>query len=294
MKELILKGYKDRELACYLSDVEGARAVVVLVHGMQEHGLRYEGFANALSEAGIAFFVADLRGHGKNIIKRPGLDDGDIYLNIVEDYKKFIEFIRNKYPKAVLVLFGHSYGSFVVQRFVRDYPTLADKFVICGSSYMNTPIIKAARVIAGLTKLFKGREADAKLVESLSIRGYGKGYPDGNWLTRDEKVWEKYKADELCGQVFPVAFYQSMFKNLPKNYKALNKKNKVDAPVLLIAGDDDPVGAKGKGVKKLYKVYKKAGIDVKAKLYEGARHEVLNETNKEQVVQDVIGFIKRG
>ena len=293
MNEYVFEGSGGRMLRCYQSEVENPSAVVVVVHGMQEHALRYEWFAMKLKENNIAMFISDLRGHGKNIVEnKPGLDGGDIYEGIVEDYKIFISKMKEKYPKAKLVLFGHSYGSFVVQRFVRDYPSIADKFVICGSSYMNTLLVKSARVIAGLSRLFKGREADAKLVEALSIRSYGKGFDGGNWLSRDESVWERYNKDPLCGKVFPVAFYQSMFKNLPKNYKGL-KKHKKCAPILLIAGDNDPVGAMGKGVKKLYDVYKKAGLDVKLKLYEGARHELLNETNKMEVFGDILEWVNK-
>ena len=294
LKESVAIGFNGKKLVVYENEIAGAKNVLVLIHGMQEHAMRYNAFSNALSEHGIAFFAADLRGHGKNIDKKPGLDDGNIYKNIVEDYKIFISMVKNKYKGAKVILMGHSYGSFVAQRFVRDYLDLVDKVIICGSSFMNTLLINAAKVIAGINKLFKGREADAKFIESLSIKGYGKGYPNGNWLSRDEKVFKDYASDPLCGGVFPVAFYESMFKEVTKNYHGLKKWQKTSAknvPILIISGTDDPVSAKGKGAKKLYNVYLKAGLNVSVILYEGARHELLNETNKSEVIKNILDFI---
>jgi len=220
IKECEIIGFEDRKLYSRCTELQNPSAIVLVIHGMQEHSARYDWFAEKLLAENIMFFATDLRGHGKNMNKMcPGLDDGDIYLNIVEDQKIIIKRLKESYPDTPIILFGHSYGSFITQRFVRDGNDNISKIVLCGSSYMNTPIIKAARVIAAISKLFKGREADAILIEKMSIRGYGKSFENGNWLSRDESEFQKYCDDELCGRVFPVAFYESMFKNLPKNYK---------------------------------------------------------------------------
>lgn len=289
IKESEVIGYQGRKTYCRYTDINDPSAVVVLIHGMQEYCGRYDWFATKLADHNIAFFATDLRGHGQNIFDgKPGLDDGDIYLNIIEDQKLFIKHIKSKYPNSPIILFGHSYGSFLTQRFVRDGNDDISKIILCGSSYMNTPIVNAARIIAFFSKLFKGREADAKLIEKLSIRSYGNTFENKNWLTRDEMVFEAYSNDELCGQIFPVAFYESMFKNLPKNYKSI----KYNSEILIISGDDDPVGEFSKGVKKLYKTYLKNGKKATLKLYAGARHELLNETNRDEVFDDILTFIK--
>lgn len=296
LKEYKMLGYKGRELTVYESEVVGAKNIVVLIHGMQEHAKRYEWFSGELEYNGIAFFAADLRGHGKNITLKPGLDDGNIFANIVEDYLIFIENLKKKYVGAKIILMGHSFGSFVAQRFVRDFQDKVDKIILCGSNFMNNFLMKAAGVVASINKLLTGRKKDAKLLESLSIRSYGKGYPDGNWLTRDENIWAEYKKDPLCGQVFPVAFYHSMSKEVVKNYKGLKRWNNLaekKVPIFIIAGDDDPVGEKGKGVTRLYEEYDKNDLIVDIKLYDGARHELLNELNKKEVVQDILNFIRK-
>ena len=153
LKELHFTGFDGRDLVYYESKVNSPRAIVVVVHGMQEHAKRYDWFMAQLASNGIMSVAMDLRGHGKNILEVPGFDKGDIYLNIVKDIYGLINAYKSAYPGVRIVLFGHSYGSFVVQRFVRDYPNLVDKFVVCGSSHMNNLLIKSARIIAGLRYL---------------------------------------------------------------------------------------------------------------------------------------------
>ncbi|MBR6679704.1 MAG: alpha/beta fold hydrolase [Clostridia bacterium] len=290
IKESEIIGYQGRKIYCrYTEPSDSPSALVILIHGMQEYCARYDWFANKLAAENIMFFATDLRGHGKNMQDgKPGLDDGDIYLNIVEDQKAIIKQLKLRFPHTPLILFGHSYGSFITQRFVRDGNDDISKIILCGSSYMNTPIVNAARIIAFLSKLFKGRKSDANLIEKLSIRSYGNSFENKNWLSRDEEIFNKYSNDDMCGQVFPVAFYESMFKNLPKNYKNIKYGN----DVLIISGTADPVGEFSKGVKKLEQTYLKQGVKASLKLYDGARHELLNETNREEVFEDILKFIK--
>lgn len=282
-------GYNQQKLYAVSNNVKKPSTIMLLVHGMQEHTQRYAWFADKLAEENILLVASDLRGHGRNMLcGKPGLDNGDIYLNIVEDQRIIVDFLSSEFPDVPVILFGHSYGSFVSQRFVRDGHPGISKIILCGSSYMNTFIVKTARIIAKISKFCNGREADANLIEKLSIRGYGKSFENGNWLTRNEDIFKNYCEDELCGCVFPVAFYESMFTNLPKNYKNV----KFVSEILLISGDQDPVCDFSKGIKKLEQVYRKQGIDVALKLYGGARHELLNETNRDEVFADIIKFIK--
>ena len=168
---------------------------------------------------------------------------------------------------------------------------LVDKFILCGSAYTDTMIFKFGKIMASMTKKFKGAESPANFVEACSIKGYGKKFQNGNWLTRDETVWEAYQKDPLCGRTFPANFYYSFFKGAVSNYKKLALVDE-STPILLICGDNDPVGANGKSVKKLNKVYTKHWLNVYLKIYNGARHELLNETNKEEVMADVLNFIE--
>lgn len=292
MQEKIVLGHNQRGLRCYQAMPKKPDLIVVGIHGMQEHALRYEWLAEKFASNNIGFVMFDLRGHGKNILdNKPGFDDGDIFENIVADYKLLISDLKSKHKGVKLVVLGHSFGSFIAQRLVKDNDGAVDKFVICGSSHMKNLLTGAGRVLAGLSRVFVGRESDAKLIEKISIRSYGKDFDDENWLSRDYKVWEDYKNDPLCGCVFPVAFYTSMFKGVRGNYSRLNKKGK-NAKIFIIAGTKDPVGNFGTGVEKLANFYKKQGYTVVLKLYEDARHELYNEINKEEVFRDTLEFIK--
>lgn len=281
-KDYVIDGKDGKPIRFSIFQPNQVDAVVVVIHGMQEHSGRYVEFASRLNDKNIAVILSDLRGHGTNMEYGAGLDAGNIYQNIVDDQKAIINKIDELYPDKRKVVFGHSYGSFVTQRLIKDRVNV-DKFVLSGSGYMKGPIISAGALVAGVSRVFKGREAEAKMIENMSIKGYGKGFPDGNWLSRDEKVWENYKLDQLCGKAFPVAFYQSMFKELPKNYSKLKNSVGYRPNIVLIAGEDDPVGNFGKGVKKLAEVYKNAGFKVQVMLYAGGRHEMHNETNKDEV-----------
>ena len=270
--------------------VDKPSCAMVIIHGMQEYSGRYDALAKELNMAKIAVVTSDLRGHGDNITLGPGLDAGNIFVNIVSDQKAIIGKVKEIYPDVPVVVLGHSYGSFVTQRLIKDRVEV-DKFILSGSSLMKGPLIFAGRIVAGLARLFKGREADARLVENMSIKGYGKKFDGGNWLSRDNSVWEKYKADPKCGNSFPVAFYQSMFSELPKNYTKLKNSVGYRPTILIVSGDNDPVGGFGKGVKKLAGVYEKAGFNVTTKIYPGGRHEMLNETNRDKVLLDILEFI---
>lgn len=284
-------GNRENTIKIY-DDVSKTLGVVLIIHGMQEHSARYEWFAEKLNKAGYIAVTSDLRGHGKNmVISRPGYSDGNIFEEIVTDQKAYIKYLKNKYKKLPLYVFGHSFGSFVTQRLLTEADNLVDKFVLCGSGYAKSPAFFFGYLVAKLTEDFKGRDAEAKLIEKMSFKRYEKKFKNGNWLSRDDRVWKKYHEDVLCGLPFPACFYSAFFGSARKNYKNLAVVDE-STPILVISGACDPVGEYGKGVNKLLKVYRHHWLNVYAKLYAGARHELLNETNKEEVVKDILTFLK--
>ena len=123
----------------------------------------------------------------------------------------------------------------------------------------------------------------------MSFKSYGKKFENGNWLTRDEEMYKKYQEDPFCGESFPVSFYQSMFTNFVKLNKEIDNIPK-ETKIFLIAGDKDPVGDSGKDVTNLYRLYVKHGKNARIKLYPDARHELVNETNRKEVYEDVLNF----
>ena len=289
-EQITVCGNRKSVLKIY-DDVKSPKGVMLVIHGMQEHSGRYVGFAKKMNSKGYIIATSDLRGHGDNmVISRPGYSDGNIFEEIVLDQKEFIKFLKREYSKLPLFVLGHSFGSFIAQRLLTESDNLVDKFVLCGSAYSKNIKFTLGGVVAKLTQEFKGRGADAKLVEKLSLKGYGKKFDNGNWLSRDEKVFEDYKNDVLCGLTFPASFYVSMFTSAKNNYKNLAVVDE-STPIFIIAGTMDPVGDYTKSVKKLIKVYKHHWLNVYFKFYEGARHELLNETNKEEVIKDIVEFL---
>ena len=154
-KDYVVDSKDGKPVRFSLNIPEKINAVVLVIHGMQEHSGRYNEFTSRLNENNIAVAISDLRGHGTNIEFAPGLDEGNIYQNIVNDQKAILKKLRELFNDKKLVVFGHSYGSFVTQRLIKDRVP-ADKFILSGSSYMKGAIVSAGAVVACLSKVFKG------------------------------------------------------------------------------------------------------------------------------------------
>lgn len=288
-KNIKILGFNELELNSYIyDDVENAKAVVVVVHGMQEHCLRYRDFAEYLNKNGYIAVTSDLRGHGHTALSKEqlGLGEKDIFTETLQDQLNIIKFASDTYNLPVY-LFGHSYGSMLSQNLIQLSPVI-EKCVICGTANGSSGIMKLGSMVISLLSPFKKYTSKGGIVEKMCIKSYGEKFERGNWLTRDEKVFDAYLKDEYCGGSFPFSFYKSMIKNMTKTNKGIGKIG--NKKLFLIAGDKDPVGANGKQVRKLYKLYLKNNIDAKLKLYKDARHELLNETNKTEIYKDIVDF----
>ena len=268
--------------------MKNPKAVVLIVHGMQEHILRYAPFAEFLQKNGYVVVMSDLRGHG-HTMQTPeeyGKGEKDIFTETLKDQLNLIEFAHDEF-KLPLYIFGHSYGSMLTQFLVQLSP-IPEKAVICGTTNGDSGIFKLGSLAVGMMSPFEIHDKRGGLAEKLCIKSFGKKFENGNWLSRDDKVFEAYLKDDLCGGSFPFSFYRSMIKNMRKANKGIGKIG--NKKLFLIAGDKDPVGENGKQVKKLYKTYLKNNINARMKLYPNARHELLNEINKDEVYADVLSF----
>ncbi len=292
MKEIKIKSFDETQLHTYVFDeVKEPIGVIQIIHGMQEHAARYEGTCRELNKHGYVCIASDLRGHGKTSkdTESLGKDDGDIFSATVIDQIEITNYIINTYPNLPLYIFGHSYGSFITQKYIQVCH-VAKKVIICGTTNGDNMIMKFGKIVAAMTKWKNGRHGKATMIENMSFKSYAKGFENGNWLSRDEKVWKIYNSDPYCGTPFPVSFYSSLFKNMGQLNRGI-KDISDDTNLLLIYGDADPVGSKGKQIKKLYKKYQKHGLNVKIKSYKDARHELLNETNKDEVLTNIVEFL---
>ena len=296
MKGKFIKSFDKTDIYCYTWDkVDKPIGIVQIVHGMQEHAGRYEHFAKFLNKHGYIVFADDHRAHGRTA----GLNDlgkyegGNLFYDTLKDEMFFSSMLKEKYDLP-LYIFGHSYGSFITQNYIQNCD-LYSKAIIFGAACMKNRFdIKFGKFVASQTIKLKGSDKTAKMVEGIMLTSYNKKVKTGSWLNTDPKEVEKYAADEYCGTPFSAKFYYDFFTGLNNSY---NKHKLQDInhhkPILLISGKDDPVGNMGKSVVKLFKLYHEDDLDVTMKLYEGARHEILNEPIRETVYKDILEFLHK-
>lgn len=226
-----------------------------------------------------------------------GLSVEDGWNHVVDDLVTLHDITAEQYPGVKYVMFGHSMGSFLVRTYIVDHPDKYDMAIISGTGHQGKLLVGAGNLMAKNIIKKKGYDSDGTKLNDLSMGGYLKKIDDPrtpcDWLSRDAAQVDKYMADELCGFTAKAGLYGDMLKGVKYVTDMANiAKVKPDKPVYFMSGSADPVGDYGKGVKKAYTCFQKAGVkDLSLKLYEGGRHEMLNETNKDQVYQDILTWL---
>lgn len=206
--------------------------------------------------------------------------------------------LQKKYPDIPHFLFGHSMGSFFARRYLCMYPNEIDGAVICGTGWQPKPVLAGGLAVVKLLSILKGARFRSKLVTAMAFGNINKAFEpvktSKDWLTRDVKVAEKYLEDPNCGFLFTLNGYRTLFRSmlLAQDMDQLQKMDE-DLPVLFISGEMDPVGDFGKGVKKAVNAFYASGMEnVECILYPEARHELVNELNREEVFQDVLEWLE--
>lgn len=276
-------------------EVADIKASVVISHGMSEHSERYDDFAQFLNKNGYVVIADDHRGHRYNNAGAKGIVDGDSFAQTVEDMRTLVEFAAKTYGKDVYLI-GHSYGSFLSQRFIELYSTKIKACILSGTAHMKNPLIAMGNTIATAQQAIFGADKIGHLIDKMSFGAYNKPFmAQGQkfaWLSRDKDQVAKYEADEYCGYPLSIGFYKSFFNGVLKMYgEAINNVRK-DFPILIAVGSEDPVSNRAVLANKLYQFYLEKGLtDVTYKVYEDARHEILNETNRHEVYEDFLAFL---
>lgn len=274
--------------------------IVQISHGMSETAIRYEYFAKNLTDNGYIVYINDHRGHGltaKTIDNVGCLADSDGFTYLVEDINTLTNIIKEENEDLPIFLFGHSMGSFASQRYIMEYGNNIDGLILSGSNGKHGFILNIAEKIINYEIKKKGRLHRSKALDSLIFGGNNKKFKsprtEFDWLSRDEKEVDKYIEDPFCGVLFTCGFFYDFIKGLQEIEDKENlKKVPLDLPIYIMSGDKDPIGKNGKGVLRLRDRYIKLGVkDVLCKLYEGGRHEMLNETNKDEVIRDILNWI---
>lgn len=278
------------------------KGIVQISHGMAETAARYKDFARELTQNGFFVYANDHRGHGKSADspeEQGYLGEEDGFELLVLDIKKLTKIIRKNHPTIPIYLFSHSMGSFAAQKYIMDDADRIDGLILSGSNGKQGFILSVGKILSKIEMIFRGKKAKSKFMNQITFGQYNKNFQPEitgvEWLTRDKNEQIKYLNNPYCGSIFPASFYYEFFSHLQyiENKKNFDKIPK-DLPIYILSGDEDPVGDFGRGVQNLNKRYKKQGVkDLNMKLYEGARHELLNEINRAEVMEDIILWLDK-
>jgi alpha-beta hydrolase superfamily lysophospholipase len=272
--------------------VNDARGAVVITHGASEHSGRYDRFARALNAGGHAAFAIDLRGHGRTAAStgtgRIGTGGGAALL---DDLRQLVAIAQAEVVGKPVVLFGHSMGSMIVQTYAAQGANGLSGYALSG------PL----GVIDGGTEMVAGLQAavDAGMAEETldMLGGFNASFEPArtpfDWLSRDPAEVDAYLADSMCGSGNPLTyeFVLALLELALPTVEPATIATIPQIPVLIIAGEMDPVGGMGANVRQLENRLRAAGLEVTAHYYPGARHELLNETNRDEVTADVLGWL---
>lgn len=269
-------------IAAYRWDPDGPpRSIAQIVHGLGEHALRYRPLAEQLAARGFVVYSHDHRGHGATLIEghEPGVIGKDGWNGLVTDVGRMGHLARTAYPSLKLVLVAHSLGSFASQQLLLEHSSEFDAVALSGT--------------AALDLLEPALDLDAPLELSLFNGAFQPARTDFDWLSRDEAEVDAYIADPLCGFGLDIPGVKSLFagaRQLADN--ALVSSMRPDLPIYITVGEKDPVNGQLALVHALVDRYEKAGLsDITLKVWEDARHEVFNETNRDEVFADLFAWI---
>lgn len=279
---------------------EAPRAAVMLAHGMAEHSLRYARLGEALVACGIALYALDQRGHGRTA-ERGTLGhfaDEDGWSKVVDDLSTLNHHIRQQHPHTPIFLLGHSMGSYIGMAYLMGHSCSLQGAILSGSNYQPVALYKGARLIAGFERWRLGAKGRSKLIDFLSFGSFNKAFKPNrtafDWLSRDPAEVDKYVTDPLCGFVCTTQLWCDLLEGLQHITKVANLTQiDADLPLLVIGGSRDPV-SDGKRLEGLAAALRTAGVrDVQLKIYPEARHELLNESNRDEVTAHLIDWLQQ-
>lgn len=276
--------------------------VVQIIHGMAEYIERYEEFARFLTERGCVVTGNDHLGHGKSV----GDDklygyfcEQDPATVLVRDVHRLKKLTQKEYSTLPYVIVGHSMGSFILRNYITMYGSGITGAVIMGTGYRSRAAMRGTKLLVGLQKLFLGSRHVSRFSDKVSFGSYNRCIPDAktpfDWLCKDEESVQRYMEDPLCGNIFTLNGFQALAELI---YRAHDPKRlrKVPSglPVLVISGDADPLGGYGKGIPKVCEGLRRAGVrDVEMHLCETGRHELLNEPERDQIMETIYDWMRK-
>ena len=297
MEKLFLDAAEGYKLSLAVFPVEKPKAVLQMVHGMQEHKERYYSFIEYLNKNGYAVVISDMRGHGEDAPNLGHIADKKGEKILIEDQNRIYNYIKENFKDVPVYLFGHSMGSIISRVLLQESSANYKKVILSGYVAPN-PASPVAVLLGNIVKCF-GAKKYSKLLANLALGPYSKAVKDRktelDWLSANEENVQNYINDPLCGFPFTNGSFSALFHLLnamgkAKKYVNVNK----ELPFLLAGGEDDPCTAGEKGRANSKKVLEKAGfVNFEVATFKGMRHEILNELDKEQVYKTMLEFLNK-
>lgn len=272
-------------------------AIIQIIHGLAEHAGRYRRLAETLTAAGYAVYASDLRGHGRTASGPADLGffaDYDGWRKCLNDIWELNQLIAVENPGKPILILSHSMGATFARQFMAEHGDVLAGVVLSGCGGQPTSLALVGRLVARIEKLRIGARGRSGLIQSLTFDSFNKVFEPVrtkfDWLSRDPAEVDKYVADPLCGFNATVQFWIDMLDALPGIARSCAGIPR-NLPIYVISGTHDPVSAGTKLLEPMLAQYRAAGLQVEHKFYPEARHEVLNETNREEVVTDILNWI---
>ncbi len=276
------------------------KAILQITHGMLEYIDRYDDFATYLANNSILVTGLDLLGHGNSVTdisKRGFFSESKGNEIILEDIETVMGLTKYDYPNIPYFHLGHSMGSYLVRQLIAKTEEHIDGAIIVGTGLPPKILLTLGEALSKIISIAKGSDYRSKLIDDMSIGKFNKHYENPNtnvdWISRDNKVVNDYVKDPKINFKFTTNAYQNMYKSIKSIHnKGYVNRTRKDMPILFVSGANDPVGDMGEGVRRSYQMFKDLDFkDVSIKLYEGARHEIINEINKQEVYEDIYNWM---
>ena len=279
------------------------KAILQIIHGMVEFIDRYDDFAKFLNKHGFLVAGEDHLGHGESVQSDEyhGYFGEEGNAHVIADIHHLRELLQKEYPDTPYLMLGHSMGSFLIRQYITEngcaYAEGLKGVIVMGTAWQPAPVLAMGKLMAKLLGTKKVGKS-AELIDKMSFGSYLKRIENpktiSDWLTKDEKIVEWYRNEPWCTFHFSPNAYYNMFLGMQKAHDIERMKKLPEGlPILFCAGAEDPVGNWGEGVRKAFMVYtENTPCEVSIKLYDGDRHEILNELDKEQVYADMLEFLE--
>lgn len=274
---------------------EDPKAIVQVIHGMSEHKMRYDYFAKSLVSAGYSVVISDMRGHGKSINSKKDLgffSDKKGHKLLIDDQLTINQALHKKFPDKPIYMFAHSMGTLIARNYIQAYDHTINKLVLSGAPYYVKGVKLASTLSRIITYLSKTRGHNA-LIQSFANATTSKNQNAPNdWLSYNQENISAYNRDTLCGFPFTNAGYIALYElvyglHRYKNYQCENP----NLDILFLSGVDDPITGGLSGLTDSIDTLKKVGYThIENKIYPQMKHEILQETEKDQVIADILRF----